>query len=897
MFKQCHTITLSLLFIFSSLGTAQVANSWPAGMRASHQAYFSSDTAKQQQSRSFYSFGNTAKREVHIDDIKLYAVRGIEAIAALQAGTIGESNNLHLFGSHTNEVGFFLNGSNITHLGTAGSGIYIIPEAIETMTVGTMPFRSSFGGVTGGIINSNLRTAGKEWIASVRQRASHFPGENEKLLGTYSYGYYSTVGMIGGPLTPDKNIRLFLASEYNPVRDNAMRFVEGIRIDQLVEFAPFNQDPPLTINNFEYQSGNRSHTEADRFAINSNLLFDYDQLDLRLDFAYLNDRQQFNDRPFTSILNDRRAYDARQSYFAGADLNVPIGDKVRLYSRLNVLNDFIEREDEFFDGNYQLWYDSTANAPHSDAFISRWQVAPGHNFAGFPFQRNGTPYQNLYFKAKLCTWQADLEIAWQANDHHRLSAGFDLRQHQQRFYAAQPGAINLLGSLPAGSNFDDISDTLWRNRARVVNIGYDPFGEEFDLEEKTLVSDPTGKPHTRAVYLQDKMHYGKFELLVGWRLQQIDEDRYILRDPANPPIDLETGLILPGGFIKTDAASDHLFRLKALLNLPSGMTAYGGFAQFSQLTNYRLFGYSTWPVNFTPPDFFDLSRPTPFPVRVQGADNNYRSNLLEAGLDLVHTSGIYRTALLWKQTEDGDQEEFGVSGQRLTLTLSYDSKRHRGIRTSLHAQFMNAETDYERSSLFNNDINNFTVPENYLRRFSSGLMMDYYYDEQQSISWLRRFGSSLVLTGRSGIVFQSLSDNISTGQSAAYEGGVDYILNPFTTPPAQFETGPAIFQADLNIYKSWRLQSQLDLTFNISVINLFNRRNVLNVYHTTGNADSDAFVTSEQFGRIVDIIGEEYQELYHNINTLNGESYLYYRGRELWGNPRQILLTLGVNFR
>ncbi|MCB0277660.1 MAG: hypothetical protein KDI06_22790, partial [Calditrichaeota bacterium] len=103
---------------------------------------------------------------------------------------------------------------------------------------------------------------------------------------------------------------------------------------------------------------------------------------------------------------------------------------------------------------------------------------------------------------------------------------------------------------------------------------------------------------------------------------------------------------------------------------------------------------------------------------------------------------------------------------------------------------------------------------------------------------------------------------------------------------------------DLNLDKSFALAGKMEATVYMRVTNLFNTRNVLNVYDRSGNADDDGFLSNTTLSE--DFIeangGQRYVDLYQALNLNNGQSYWDRLNLQLWDHPRQIFLGFRLNY-
>ena len=97
------------------------------------------------------------------------------------------------------------------------------------------------------------------------------------------------------------------------------------------------------------------------------------------------------------------------------------------------------------------------------------------------------------------------------------------------------------------------------------------------------------------------------------------------------------------------------------------------------------------------------------------------------------------------------------------------------------------------------------------------------------------------------------------------------------------------FQVDVQVDKKFTLFGARARAY-AYVTNLFNRKNVINVYSRTGNDADDGFLTDPELSqRIVETNGgEPYQQLYQAINLANRQHYCTTEGgADIYGEPRQ----------
>lgn len=807
------------------------------------------------------------------EDLRRYAVRGIDPYAALQPGVIRQDGDNYILGSDFYETGYYLEGTYLTNITSGRNGIYVIPEALETLTIGGLPFDAGFSGATGGAIRARLKTGGEKLQAAVFHRSDDFAGEGKQFLGTYAYGDRATAATLGGPLLSPR-IRFFLAGEYHPTRDRAMRFVQGFTMNNLIDGNPENpkvlSGNPDTIDVLTYPEGNTPQNGQDRYSLNANITLNTAPVSARLDFAYWKNRDELNDTPLINSLNERKAFNDLQTIFLSAAADYQVAANQNIGVKFSLFDSFLEREDDFFGGNYRLWYDSTANAEKGIQFRSLWRPDYDYLLSGFPFQRNGTPYENLYFKSKLNFWEISGAYSLTLQGAHHLQVGAYHRKYQRRFFSIRPSVMFLTGR---DKNPQNVNPILWNSFGNVIAAGYDIYGNEI---AGSGLDSPT-EPQNTAFYARDEFRWKQVSLALGFRYESLETDHWRLKDPANVLIDPQTGEILPENFEKTPGVSRLLPRLKFTVYPLSAMSLHIGYGSFLQ------FNRSYYPETFS----LSTTGAVSFPSDV------IRSNQVEIGLN-AHIRDIADLGVQYNQKNTkGSNTTFnsftGADGVDALdfhiVSFQVNSKRVKDFLASVHYTFTDADERFA----------------GYLQKHRGALAVDYYYDRPQKQSFWEGSGAGLVYSFNSGHPYPYLPTGYF-GSGTAYSAGVVAYTNPFllASTGGNYDTTPWNQRVDLKVYKRFPLGRALALNIGLNVINLFNRKNVMNVYYTTGNAEYDGFfnnTSSPPWNAYVAAYGENFIKLYENINLKNGEAYRDVLGKELWGTPRQILLEVGLNFR
>jgi len=106
----------------------------------------------------------------------------------------------------------------------------------------------------------------------------------------------------------------------------------------------------------------------------------------------------------------------------------------------------------------------------------------------------------------------------------------------------------------------------------------------------------------------------------------------------------------------------------------------------------------------------------------------------------------------------------------------------------------------------------------------------------------------------------------------------------------------------------WQRYANLKVDYNLSlggvgvtlfayVTNLFDTKNVINVYSRSGNAYDDGFLTNPELSNeIVAANGQNYVDLYRNVNLENRQHYRNDFGQDVFADPQIVKMGVSVSF-
>ncbi|NKB68082.1 MAG: TonB-dependent receptor [Candidatus Latescibacteria bacterium] len=524
-----------------------------------------------------------AVRIVGAEDLAILPFRGVQEVFNLQPGVVLDEGALHVRGSRSDEIGYYVDGASVRNPVTGNVAVNLIDEALEEIQLQAGGFNAEYGGANAGIILQELRTGSSDWKIGLMSETDNFTSEYEKRFDTYSYGYSNQVITLSGPVAGNKKVRAFIAGQRR-VQDFQASYWDGFQIDDLVDSGDrggrihWAEDQeghaiPDSVN-LNLRPGNIEHTGEERLDVNGTLLFDLQPFQLRITGLYSKDDDEINPTPIRNMLNTARLPESER---VSGLLNVKGTHFLspNMFYELNVslYNQDRELFDPVFKDNFMLYNDSTAVAQASADFTSYSAngIAPrNYDLNGFPFARPGTPVwpvdgtsrSSFYGKEEDSYYGVGGSLTRQT-EVHEYKIGFDFQRWTSRRYGITlnsvrnaientypqldavydqyySGAISADGvmdaliakaeTLPEGQGSLDDFAALIRNTSRADHYGFDAFGRQ---DEGSGLEAPRN-PVLGAAFIQDKIEYKDLIVNAGLRWDYFDVDSFRFKDPEAP---------------------------------------------------------------------------------------------------------------------------------------------------------------------------------------------------------------------------------------------------------------------------------------------------------------------------------------------------------------------------
>jgi len=868
-------------------------------------------------------------RSVSSEEIQNSASRSVSGMLDMQAGVNITNGRLSIRGSRAEEVAYTLDGASITDVVNTGRDVSAIPEALAEISVESGGFGAHIGGANSGVVRQTLRTGGNEVMGSAR-------------FETGDYGHTDLTATVGVPIG-DK-IKTFIALRSNHVDDWDPTYYTDFSINngEMLESTVSGSTPDGDSVQVVFNSGGKdgvAHRSQDVLQINATGTVDLGPLNLRLSAVVDNNTYESNALPIYYMFNTERLpkterklsmYNARANYFLNPNMLLTAGLSTfkRTYEKYD---DGMGKPGNF--GDLLGHYDSTSIAA-AGLDASYWAggntdyATPGatYNSPGayyvantFAFSRPGDILTD-YDKNERSSFGFDAGLTWQRGDHE-IRTGFDYKKYTYRVYELSTTAMYNINKGIADGNYtreqaasgDNVTVT---NALSLYNrdgqIGYDDYGNEVDDG-----FDGPREPTVTSFYLNDKFESGDLVISAGVRLDNFMMDDFKMKDPANPGWDQSNQGIIEDQFEDSETKSVLQPRIGLAFPVSDQMVfhlQYGKFAQMPELdlpyasTRYM---HLVWGgQNYTPdPMGFDLDpiETTQYEVGmsyqflpsaaidVTAFAKNTTGQVVigkNDAVDINNTYGVAQDAFYYK---NGDFTT--VNGFEFTLrTRRVSNLQTYGSYTWSDARGINSDPNTGAGNIAQDLLSPpplMISPLYYHNKHRGAVALDYRLGEDQGV--LSGLGINFEYKFNSGHPY-TLSDG-GMGQRAADGGAI--LADARSREPQESiggSTTPWQYYSNLKVDYKMSLGG-VGVTLFAYVDNLFDTKNVINVYSRSGNAYDDGFLTDPALSsEIVAANGQTYVDLYRNVNLENRQHYMTDFGFDVFATPQIVKMGVAVNF-
>jgi hypothetical protein len=899
-----------------------------------------------------------ATRIATAEDLEALPIRNVDDLYSFAPGVIVQNNTVHIRGGRQDEVGYYLEGTNVTDPMVGGRQVTLVKDALEEVQIQSGGYTAEFGGANAGIIKQQIKTGTSTLKASLEYVTDNigFQGSDDafkgdKTLGAYWYGYSELIATLSAPLfTP--NIKFFGLFNNNFIRDQNPQAWDGFDLGRIGDASTGD-----TLD-FSYPAGATINNSAETYTGTASFTFNYNPFIARLVGTYTSanfDNPWPTDNDFTQLnatLAGNTRYEQVETQDAAVNLKLTYLLNPQTYLELNGGYAFskLDRFDPALGQNFQDYGDSAANA---DAGYV-WTRERGNSG---PYQRPGqlnilsfifvdpndvvAGFQN-YERQNI---NGNISITSQINKEHNVKAGFEIQSYDISNFAYTNRDVVGLAFLLNDSSATESAETINR-RNGIDNYGYNVFGVKEDNPERPW--EDARKPIFIGAYIQDRMEYKDLVINFGLRYDYIDIDNWVPVDPEKPEwvwdkntgdiqyvkavgdgyeivnpdsVASNPGAVLGGAIVQTpsfDALSPRIGFSFALTDQTIFHAQWGKFVQQSRLRDTYVglnsTGRSLRRGNFiTAPVGFNVR-----PTRTTQYDVGFTQQIGEfASFDITGYYKDVQDQTIFKEIQVVSESPFGnyntyQNGDVATISgveVTFNMRRIERFKVDANVSFASAKGTGSFPSSNRGIVGapidgvtkfepQYIAPLEFSQAITGAMNLDY------------RFGP-----GDGGPVFQESGLNLLLTYSSGHpytkgKGGADLEGDPRDRQPLEplnASTTPSIFQLDLRLDKTFNIADVLNLNIYLWAINVLDTRNINNVFLRTGTPDDDGFLDDPAQGEIqANTLGPDYVALYNALNLKYAQQWRRAVGPGagaavttdsfFFGPPRQIRLGIRLEY-
>ncbi|MCU7496711.1 MAG: TonB-dependent receptor [Ignavibacteria bacterium] len=872
-----------------------------------------------------------AVRVTTSEDISAIPVRGVNNIVGLTAGVVIKDNNVFIRGGRLDEVGFYLEGVSINNPMTGGRAVTISQDALEEIQVQAGGYTAEFGGANSGIIRQQFKSGGTQMKASLEYITDNFTFKSKdnafdgkKRLGSYWYGYNEMSAVLSGPVF-DQRFKFFGNFNYQYRRDANPQDYPGINLGEVVDNIKTNPDSI----NLVVPAGAMHGNQDESYTYTGTFNMDFSPILVRVSGTYTNRYldagvlngliwDYFNTRmgridqkngtfniKATHVLSPNMFYEVSGGYFLQTSRTYDpyLGDNFWLYG------------DSVANANVGVVWQRSAKDLANSARNGRFVEPTDKSILGFAFSGDGAvPVNFSKFDRRGLNFNGNL--SWVIGKSHSLKIGGEFQQYTLRSWGGVGSQSGLAGSLDRAlaSGEDELTAKRSILRDNGVNYyGYDIYGNEYDGDG----FEAPHKPVFAAAYIQDKIEYQDLVLNLGVRYDYYDVDNMKMKNENYPDlsVDKNTGELIASGWEKVPTFSEVSPRLGFSFPVTDKTVFHAQYGKFVQQTRgldmYQGYLRTAWELKtgyfFGAPvgKYIKPTRTTQYELGFTQQLTDFMS---------VDVTGYYKDVkdqVVFYQQGVLTNSKFKayntlINGDFATtrgVEISFTMRRYERLALNGTLAFQDAQgtgsSPYSNRGIIGSPLDGVTVfapkyisPLEFNNALKANLNLDYRFGDNDGPAVLHNFGASLLLTYNSGHPY-------TRGEGGSDLEGEARDRRP--VEPLNSSTTPSVFQVDLRVDKTISLYDKLSANIYIQVINLFDSKNIENVFLRTGAPDDDGFLSNPELGgKMVQANGEAYAQLYRAINI---DYYQQFQNApflqtvpNIYGAPRQIRLGIRLEY-
>ena len=451
------------------------------------------------------------------EQIENRGTRGIQNIAAQTSGVVTDERgqNINVRGLRSNENQVIIDGVSTTNPVNGNSTGYVPNSLLQEIAVLTGGFGAEYGNALGGQINVTTRSGSSSYSGSIEAITDEFNGSWDN---TTAQGYNLYNVSFGGPLIPSKNLASVI-NFYTSVERQYLK-VRGPSwiADQLFEDG--------IIPNYSQQIWNYSG----RLTFDLLSLKNGPPITLKMGALVTDNHQRNFVQSYLKKNSSRNPLQLIRDNQYYARISHQISDNFFYELQGNYYNSIDETGDAWFLSDWFAYGDTLSNP----GLTVQGNVLGDDESTGNVFRKYGRVF-NQYDKKELNylggKLDASLNLLTKKTGKHELKFGGEYRYHTLKKVFLNPAGV---ANNPIDPNTGQLAvkpEDLWFGRNVLLNsYGYDirdQYGNQIVSDEDINPKHPI----IGAAYLRDKIDFGDFLVNVGLRMDYLDVNTDVIKDP------------------------------------------------------------------------------------------------------------------------------------------------------------------------------------------------------------------------------------------------------------------------------------------------------------------------------------------------------------------------------
>ena len=866
------------------------------------------------------------------EEIQALPIRGVDNIVALTPGVTLQEGNIYVRGGRQDEVGYYLEGTNISNpLVSLAGGIHhsaqqvtIPQDALDEIQVQAGGYTAEYGGANAGIVKADLKSGGPNLKANVQYITDNwtFKNSNERYngvehLGTYSYGYNDLTASVSGPVLGD-HIKLYGLFENLSQADDNPQPVNGFDFGKITD--PTTGD----VVNLNYPGGPQPGNLSNRYSGVGTINLDFNPTIIRLIGTYTFQRQRIGAGIFTMFDNNRLPIQDNRN----GDFGIKLTQILSANAYVDVNASYIFNKGQTYDpqlgSNFWAYGDSAANSAAGVPWQSGLQAGayqaprPYELYSEYTFASKNEPLIGTpnavanYNKFENDNLDLSAALSYNLNKENSFKVGGEFQLMTVRNYTPTSNLVNLASLLQNSG----LSQTEILIKNGVNNYGYNVLGHTYNgTSDYAAGKIAPHRPIFAGAYVQDQLQYKNLIVNAGVRFDYINTDNYAFKDPTNPQ-----NVFNASTFVVKDASQ--IVKVPSYTSVSPRLgfsfpitdqtvfhAQYGKFVQQPSLAYLYQGIYTTgWLLN--PNNGFFISDPVGLNLRPTRTTNYEIGFTQQVGSVASFDITAYYKDILNQVVFATQNVTSGTGWRPYDILTNGDYATTEGVEVSFNMRrtdrflvngsvtFQNAQgtgdNPYSNAGEFGAPVGNyvftpqFIEPLGFNHAISGNIDIDYHYGKDDGPAILHQFGASLLLTFATGHPY-TLGTAQTPGTSNPNNSQLVDTRNSYAIEALNSSTTPSTFQVDLMVDKAFPVYNQLSADIFIQVINLLNTKNVQDVFSNTGSAQTNGYLTNPNLTgyKKVDTYGQEFANVYQALS-------INYAG--LYSTPRQIRLGIRLEY-